>query len=116
MPMILLSLLPFAALSQNDSIWYSPEENKLIAAGLLRGKQCENNIGQMRISYGECQDQLAVQSVEIVKKDSEITELKASIVEKDLKIDKLESKVRNRNKTILVLTLAELVTVLMGIL
>lgn len=112
---ILLLSVSSSAYSQSDTICYSSEQNRKIAEGLLLGKKCENNLNQMRLSYGDCMDQLTVQGLEITKRDEKIDELKDSIVEKDLKIEKLESKVRNRNKTILVLSLAEIVTVLLGV-
>jgi predicted RNase H-like nuclease (RuvC/YqgF family) len=117
--MLLLTLLLSAStslLSQSDTVCYTSDQNRKIAVKLLEGKKCENNLTQMRLSYADCMDQLPLQAGMINKAESEKEELKKSIIEKDLQIEKLESKLRNRNKTILVLSIAEIVTVLMGVL
>lgn len=102
--MILLLLLPFAGLSQSDSACYSHVENKKIAEGLLRGKQCEYNIEQMRLSYDDCKIENQGLIGTVAKKDQEISDLTKTIGEKDILIDRLEQKVKRKNRLIIVET------------
>jgi hypothetical protein len=116
MLVILLLQGSLVCLSQNDSICYSFDESVIIASKLIDGRDCANNIEQMRKSYSDCKDENfelkkenGMQSVLILKHEDKITE-------QTITIDKLHAKIENKNKAIVVLVISNALSILLNIL